>query len=82
MSRSRLARRDRTVRAAGPWRGITVNARCCWRTCHRSGGRTIGTWRDQIVAWHQAHVSNGPTEAINNLVKRVKRTAFGFFRRS
>jgi len=43
-------------------------------------GRTIGKWRHQIVAWHQAHVSNGPTEAINNLIKRVKRTAFGFHR--
>jgi transposase len=43
-------------------------------------GRTIGKWRDQIVAWHRSHVSNGPTEAINNLVKRVKRTAFGFRR--
>ena len=28
---------------------------------------------DQITAWHQAHVSNGPTEAINNLIKRIKR---------
>lgn len=43
-------------------------------------GRTIGKWATQIVAWHQSHVSNGPTEAINNLVKRVKRTAFGFRR--
>jgi len=40
-------------------------------------GRTIGRWRDQIVAWHRSHVSNGPTEAVNNLVKRVKRVAFG-----
>jgi transposase len=43
-------------------------------------GRTIGRWRDQIVAWHRSHVSNGPTEAVNNLVKRVKRVAFGFRR--
>jgi transposase len=43
-------------------------------------GRTIRRWRDQIVAWHQAHVSNGPTEAVNNLVRRVKRAAFGFRR--
>jgi transposase len=43
-------------------------------------GRTIGRWRDQIVAWHRSHVSNGPTEAANNLVKRVKRAAFGFRR--
>ena len=30
----------------------------------RSLGRTIARWRDQIVAWHQAQVSNGPTEAV------------------
>jgi len=40
-------------------------------------GRTIGRWRDQIVAWHRSHVTNGPTEAVNNLVKRIKRVAFG-----
>ena len=40
-------------------------------------GRTLRTWRHQIAAWHQAHVSNGPTEAVNNLIKRVKRAAFG-----
>ncbi len=40
-------------------------------------GRTIARWRDQILAWHRSHVSNGPTEAVNNLVKRVKRVAFG-----
>jgi transposase len=43
-------------------------------------GRTIIGWKSQIVAWHHAHVSNGPTEAINNLIKRVKRVAFGFRR--
>jgi hypothetical protein len=35
-------------------------------------------WKYQIAAWHTAHVSNGPTEAANNLIKRVKRAAFGF----
>ena len=39
-------------------------------------GRAIARWRDQIIAWHRSHVSNGPTEAVNNLVKRVKRVAF------
>jgi hypothetical protein len=43
-------------------------------------GRTIVRWRHQIAAWHQSRVSNGPTEAINNLVKRIKRVAFGFRR--
>ncbi|MEZ5379681.1 MAG: ISL3 family transposase [Acidimicrobiales bacterium] len=41
-------------------------------------GRSIVRWSNQISAWHQARVSNGPTEAANNLIKRVKRVAFGF----
>ena len=44
----------------------------------RSLGRTLRRWKHQIAAWLQAHVSNGPTEAANNLIKRVKRAAFGF----
>ena len=44
----------------------------------RSLGRTLLRWKHQVAAWHEAHVSNGPTEAANNLVKRVKRVAFGF----
>lgn len=44
----------------------------------RQLGRTLRRWRHQIAAWHQAHLSNGPTEAANNLVKRIKRVGFGF----
>jgi len=44
----------------------------------RSLGRTLKRWRLQIAAWHTAHLTNGPTEAVNNLIKRVKRAAFGF----
>ena len=44
----------------------------------RSLGRTLIRWKHQIAAWHEAHVTNGPTEAVNNLIKRVKRAAFGF----
>jgi transposase len=43
-------------------------------------GRTIERWLGQIVAWHEAIVSNGPTEAVNNLIKRIKRIGFGFRR--
>ncbi len=43
-------------------------------------GRTLIRWHAQIVAWHRARVSNGPTEAINNLIKRIKRIGFGFRR--
>ncbi len=43
-------------------------------------GRTLARWHTQIVNWHCARVSNGTTEATNNLIKRVKRAAFGFRR--
>jgi transposase len=43
-------------------------------------GRTLRRWADEIVAWHRAQVSNGPTEAMNSLIKRVKRIGFGFRR--
>ena len=46
----------------------------------RQLGRTMHRWRHQIAAWHQAHLTNAPTEAANNLIKRVKRVGFGFTR--
>jgi transposase len=39
---------------------------------------TLSRWFDHIVAWHEAQVSNRPTESINNLIKRIKRVGFGF----
>jgi transposase len=41
-------------------------------------GRTIRDWFDKIVNFHLARMSNGPTEALNNLIKRIKRVGFGF----
>jgi transposase len=41
-------------------------------------GRTIRQWFDKICNFHVARVSNGPTESLNNLIKRVKRIGFGF----
>ena len=40
-------------------------------------GRTLKTWREPIAAWHEAQVTNGPTETMNGLAKRIKRVAFG-----
>lgn len=40
--------------------------------------KTLKKWFDKILEWHNAHVSNGPTESLNNLIKRIKRTGFGF----
>lgn len=41
-------------------------------------GRTINKWFDKLCNYHIAKVSNGPTEALNNLIKRIKRIGFGF----
>ena len=41
-------------------------------------GRILWTWRHQIANWHAARVTNAAAEAANNLIKRVKRAAFGF----
>jgi len=41
-------------------------------------GRTIRAWFDKICNYHLARMSNGPTEALNNLIKRIKRIGFGF----
>lgn len=41
-------------------------------------GRTIRDWFNKIMNYHIARVSNGPTEALNNLIKRIKRVGFGF----
>lgn len=38
-------------------------------------GRTIARWATQITNWHHSAVTNGPTEGLNNLIKRA---AFGF----
>ena len=47
----------------------------------RQLGRTVRRWSAQIVAWHRAQVTNGPTEAMNSLIKRIKRVSgFGFRR--
>ena len=44
----------------------------------RSLGRTLARWRDQIVAWHRPTPQTARPSAANNLIKRVKRAAFGF----
>ena len=41
-------------------------------------GRTIGEWFEKIINYHLTKISNGPTEALNNLIKRIKRIGFGF----
>ena len=44
----------------------------------RSMARTLKRWRDQILNWHITGASNGPTEALNLLIKKIKRVGHGF----
>lgn len=44
----------------------------------RSLGRTLGRWRTEILNHHATGASNGPTEGLNLLVKKVKRAGHGF----
>jgi transposase len=41
-------------------------------------GRTLRKWFDKVCNYHLAKVTNGPTESLNNLIKRIKRVGFGF----
>ena len=44
----------------------------------RSLGRTLARWRTEILNHHSTEASNGPTEALNLLIKKVKRAGHGF----
>jgi transposase len=41
--------------------------------------RTVRAWEAEILAWHATDgCSNGPTEAVNLLIKKIKRVGHGF----
>jgi len=44
----------------------------------RALGRTLSRWRAEILNHHRTGASNGPTEGLNLLVKKVKRAGHGF----
>jgi transposase len=55
--------------------------RCLLRTMPpeiQKFGRTLKKWFAKIANFHLTRLSNGPTESINNLIKRIKRIGFGF----
>ena len=41
-------------------------------------GKTLRSWRKEILAHHRTGASNGPTEGLNLCVKKVKRAGCGF----
>lgn len=41
--------------------------------------RTIDRWRDEVLAYHQTGgASNGPTEAVNLLIEKIRRIGHGY----
>jgi transposase len=64
-----------------PGRLMELQAHCRKRAMPsgvRELARTIRAWFDKICNYHLARVSNGPSESLNNLIKRIKRIGFGF----
>ena len=47
------------------------------RECRRLA-RTVRAWETEILAFHTTGRSNGPTEGINLLIKKIKRVGHGF----
>ena len=68
------------------WRAPGSRWTACYRWCDGVQifelsrlARTVRAWQTEILAWHRtAGCSNGPTEAINLLIKKVKRVGHGF----
>ena len=44
----------------------------------RGLGRVLKQWRHPILAWHTTGASNGPTEGLNSIIKKIKRIGAGF----
>jgi transposase len=70
--------RDPARAAAAFYRWLSFCADSEVPELHRLA-RTLDSWRDELLARFTASdVSNGPTEAINLLIKKVKRVGHGF----
>jgi transposase len=70
--------RDPSQAAAAFYRWLAFCADSEVPELHRLA-RTLDSWRDELLArFTVADVSNGPTEAINLLIKKIKRVGHGF----
>ena len=68
--------RDRAAAGALPWLAYCADADIPELT---RLARTIDSWRPEFLAYFDTGgVSNGPTEAINLLIKKIKRVGHGF----
>jgi transposase len=75
----------REVYAARRLSWARARLRRFYRHCERSGvaecrrlAKTIRAWEAEVLAFHTTGRSNGPTEGINLLIKKIKRVGHGF----
>jgi transposase len=75
----------RDVYDASSLRSARARLRRFYTHCHDSGvpecrrlARTIRSWEAEVLAYHTTGCSNGVTEAINLLIKKIKRVGHGF----
>jgi transposase len=75
----------RDVYDARTVRGARARLRRFYEHCDQTGvrecrrlARTIRAWEGEVLAFHTTGRSNGPTEGINLLIKKVKRVGHGF----
>jgi Transposase len=60
------------------WQGKELQ-RAVYRAAGPAAARTVRAWQAEILALHATNgCSNGPTEAVNLLMKKVKRVGHGF----
>ena len=67
---------SRLTASVGPLEQPSV---ACQARISASHALTVRAWEGEILAWHATKgCSNGPTEAVNLLIKKVKRVGHGF----
>ena len=69
---------DTMVEAARRFDGFIREARSSSVPELHRLAKTMSRWRREILAYHRTGASNGPTEAVNHLIKKVLRVAHGF----
>ena len=72
-----------TAAPTGPRRAALLRLAGALRRRRRprtaAAARTLDSWRTELLAYFDTNrISNGPTEAINLLIKKIKRVGHGF----
>jgi len=75
----------REVYAAADWAHARRRLTAFYQWCAEAGvpqltrlATTISAWQDEVLAHHTTGLSNGPTEAVNLLIEKIRRIGHGF----